>query len=164
MLFPRPVTGDANEVRLEGKAGVLLAFVRSVGTVLNMRSTALALRPPSIDVEVLSPGQPVHSNFLGASGNEVELLAAGLCAAVVLACVLGEQLAAEASGLRTDSEAVFGGSVGSPADVLARHLCFLSVFEFPLHHLLGTWRRSYGLDQLEDGTFGLSLAEHIRFG
>ena len=133
-----------------------------------MTMLAYAWSCPSIDIEALSSDEPVLANFFRSSGYEPKSFACALCAVVFqlifvqLFFMIFEKTAAEASGFRTNPEAIFFGRRTLPSDINTTLDSLISMVELPCQHLFSTRGRSELLYELEDLTLTLSL-HHFPF-
>ena len=123
---------------------------------------------PGIDIEALSSDEPVLTNFFRSSRYEPKSFACALCAVVFqfifvqLFQMIFEKTATEASGFRTNPEAIFFGRRTLPSDIDTTLNSLISMIELPCQHLFSTRGRSELLYELEDLTLTLCL-HHFLF-
>lgn len=127
----------------------MLALLWPVGEVILVRVLAPAAYSPCVYVEALTTRKPPHANFLRTSGHKAEGFALTLRAVsfgVTLFVhhffVSCKQVAAEASRVFTNSEAIVFGNVTSPGNINSAHLSLLGMIILPLHHFLGSNARA----------------------
>lgn len=162
MIFKFLIAANATEIAYKWKASTWFTLMRSFSLMFLMTMFAFTRWSPHFNIKAFPSWEMSKPYLFRSPGNKLKPLtitvfAIGNLFLSQFKLVLTEQMPTETSWLGSHSETIICSSITDPSDIDTTFNSFLSMFEFPLHHLGSTWSCSYLLHTLENSSCTISL-------